>query len=233
MTRWRHLLAVTLGGGAMALAGCVPQAAIVASGPRANGAREAKHVEQDGSAAGAAHSGRQVATLAGGCFWCTEALFEELRGVEKVEPGYSGGAVARPTYEQVCAGRTGHAEAIQITFDPKVISFADLLHIFFTTHDPTTKDRQGADVGTQYRSAVFYHSEEQKREAQQVIKEIDAQRIWPAPIVTEVTAFTAFYPAEEYHRNYFARNPNQGYCRVVIAPKVAKLREKYRDKLKR
>jgi peptide-methionine (S)-S-oxide reductase len=177
--------------------------------------------------------GREIATVAGGCFWCTEAIFTELKGVDKVVSGYSGGHVANPTYRQVCSGGTGHAEAINITFDPSVLSYKDLLRIFFTTHDPTTLNRQGADEGTQYRSAIFYHNQEQRRDAGEVIKEIDAERIWPGKIVTEVTAFTNFYPAEDYHQDYFAQNSNQGYCQVVIAPKVAKFRAKYRDKLKR
>lgn len=177
--------------------------------------------------------GKETATLANGCFWCTEAIFKELKGVEKVEPGYTGGRTPNPTYEQVCSGTTGHAEAVQITFDPKVLSFHDLLAVFFSTHDPTTKDRQGNDVGTQYRSGIFYHDPKQKEVATKVIAEITKERIWPNPIVTEVTEFTRFYAAEAYHRDYFARNPEQGYCRVIIAPKVAKFREKYRDKLKR
>jgi peptide-methionine (S)-S-oxide reductase len=177
--------------------------------------------------------GREVATFAGGCFWCTEAIFTELKGVERVTSGYSGGHVANPTYRQVCNGDTGHAEAINITFDPAVVSYKDLLRIFFTTHDPTTLNQQGADVGTQYRSAVFYHSQEQKRDADEVIKEVESERIWPGKIVTEVTPFTNFYPAEDYHQDYYAQNPSQGYCQVVIAPKVAKFRAKYRDKLKR
>ncbi len=175
----------------------------------------------------------QVATLGGGCFWCTEAVFTELQGVVKVEPGYSGGTVPNPSYKLVCTGTTGHAEVAQITFDPQVLSFADLLRVFFTVHDPTTLNRQGGDVGTQYRSAIFYHDEEQKKAAEQVIKEIEAEKVWHAPIVTEVVPFKAFYPAEDYHYNYFANNPNQPYCRVVIAPKVAKFREHYREKLKR
>lgn len=179
-----------------------------------------------------APAGREIATIAGGCFWCTEAFFVDLKGVEKVVSGYTGGAIPKPTYEQVCNGTTGHAEGIQITFDPQVISFGDLLRIFFTVHDPTTKNRQGADVGTQYRSGVFYHSPEQQQAAQQVIAEIDAAHIWDDPIVTEVTPFTNFYPAEAYHQDYFARNPNQGYCRVVIAPKVTKFRNHYRELLK-
>ena len=180
-----------------------------------------------------APAGKEIATLAGGCFWCTEAIFTELKGVDKVEPGYAGGQVEKPSYEQVCTGTTGHAETIQVTFDPKVVSYHDLLAIFFSTHDPTTLNRQGADVGTQYRSAVFYHSPAQKATAEKVIQEIEKQHLWPNPIVTEVTPFTNFYAAEEYHRDYFARNPGQGYCRVVIAPKVAKFREHYREKLKR
>lgn len=174
----------------------------------------------------------EVATLAGGCFWCLEAVFDDVRGVEHVESGYSGGNVANPTYEQTCSGRTGHAEAIQITFDPRVISFKELLEIFFTIHDPTTLNRQGADVGTQYRSAIFYHDEEQKKVTEQVIQEINAEKIWNGPIVTELKPFTEFYLAEDYHQEYFRKNPYQGYCRVVIAPKVSKFREHYRDKLK-
>jgi peptide-methionine (S)-S-oxide reductase len=177
--------------------------------------------------------GKQVATLAGGCFWCTEAIFDQLKGVESVESGYSGGTVPDPSYKLVCTGTTGHAESVQITFDPEVISFKDLLRIFFTVHDPTTLNRQGADVGTQYRSAIFYHDAEQKREAEEVIKEIEAAKIWNAPIVTEVTPFKNFYPAEDYHQEYFVNNPDQGYCRIVIAPKVAKFREHYRERLKK
>lgn len=177
--------------------------------------------------------GKQVATLAGGCFWCTEAIFDQLKGVESVESGYSGGTVPDPSYKLVCTGTTGHAESVQITFDPEVISFKDLLRIFFTVHDPTTLNRQGADVGTQYRSAIFYHDAEQKREAEEVIKEIEAAKIWNAPIVTEVTPFKNFYPAEDYHQEYFVNNPDQGYCRIVIAPKVAKFREHYLERLKK
>jgi peptide-methionine (S)-S-oxide reductase len=177
--------------------------------------------------------GKEVATIAGGCFWCTEAIFLELRGVERVVSGYSGGHVENPTYEQVCTGQTGHAEAIQITYDPKVISFENILRVFFTTHDPTTLNRQGADVGTQYRSAVFYHNEGQKRAAEAVIKEITDERIWKSPIVTEVTAFRNFYLAEEYHQNYYAHNSSQPYCRLVIEPKVAKFRQRYQSLLKR
>lgn len=173
----------------------------------------------------------QTATLAGGCFWCTEAIFSQLRGVRSVLPGYSGGSVPSPSYEQVCSGRTGHAEAIQVAFDPAVISFADLLRIFFSTHDPTTLNRQGHDVGPQYRSAVFYHSPEQRAAAESVIREITTEKLWSRPVVTELTPYTAFYPAEEYHREYFRRNPTQAYCQMVIEPKVAKFRKQYFDRL--
>jgi peptide-methionine (S)-S-oxide reductase len=175
---------------------------------------------------------REVATLAGGCFWCLEAAFQDLKGVENVQSGYAGGRVANPSYEDVCTGTTGHAEVVQITFDPQVVSFEDLLHVYFTIHDPTTLNRQGADVGTQYRSAIFYHSPEQKATAERVIAELLAQKLWDEPVVTELKPLTAFYPAEEYHRDYFRRNPTQGYCRAVIAPKVAKVRKLYFDRLK-
>ena len=175
---------------------------------------------------------REVATLAGGCFWCLEAAFQDLKGVEKVQSGYAGGRVANPSYEDVCTGTTGHAEVVQITFDPTVVSFNDLLHIFFTIHDPTTLNRQGGDVGTQYRSGVFYHTPEQKTVTEQVIRELEAEHVWDDPIVTEVKPLEAFYPAEEYHHDYYRRNPNQGYCRAVIAPKVAKVRKLYFDRLK-
>jgi len=174
----------------------------------------------------------ELATLGGGCFWCSEAIFTELIGVEKVESGYSGGTVPNPTYEQVCAGRTGHAEVVQITFDPNVISFKELLQIFLTMHDPTTLNRQGADVGTQYRSIILYHSDEQKAVAARVIKEIEAAKVWDRPIVTEVKPFEEFYRAEDYHQEYFKRNGGQAYCQIVIAPKVAKLRKQYRDRLR-
>jgi len=177
--------------------------------------------------------GREIATVAGGCFWCVEAIFEDLRGVESVMPGYAGGHVANPTYEQVCTGTTGHAEAIQIIFDPKALSYGDLLRIFLATHDPTTLNRQGADVGTQYRSAIFTHSDAQAKAAREAIAEVTREKLYKNPIVTEVKPFTNFYPAEEYHRDYFARNPQQAYCRAVIAPKVAKFRAKYSDRLKR
>jgi peptide-methionine (S)-S-oxide reductase len=176
---------------------------------------------------------KEVATLAGGCFWCLEAVYDQLRGVADVVSGYSGGRVKNPSYKEVCAGTTGHAEVVQVTFDPTEITFREILQVFFTIHDPTTLNRQGADVGTQYRSAIFYHSPEQKATAEQVIREIDAAKIWPAPIVTEVAPFTEFYPAEEYHQDYFARNPTQGYCSFVIAPKVAKFRKQYLSRLKK
>jgi len=171
--------------------------------------------------------------LAGGCFWCLEAVFDELKGVEDVVSGYSGGSVANPSYELVCSGTTGHAEVVQIVFDPKVISFRQLLQVFFSIHDPTTPNRQGSDVGTQYRSAVFYHTPEQKTIAEQVIMEFEAAHVWDAPVVTELKPFEAFYPAEDYHQEYFKRNPNQPYCRVAIAPKVAKFRKQYLDRLRR
>ncbi len=175
----------------------------------------------------------QLATLAGGCFWCIEAVFDDLNGVLSVESGYSGGVAPNPTYQQVCAGTTGHAEVAQIAFDPNVISYRDLLRVFFTVHDPTTLNRQGNDVGTQYRSAIFYHDDEQKKIAEQVVQEITAEKIWSNPIVTEVTPFKEFYKAEDYHQEYFANNPNQPYCQMVVAPKVAKFRAHYRDQLKK
>jgi peptide-methionine (S)-S-oxide reductase len=177
--------------------------------------------------------GKEVATLAGGCFWCLEAVYDQLRGVDDVVSGYAGGRVRNPSYQAVCAGTTGHAEVVQVTFDPAVVSFREILEVFFTVHDPTTLNRQGADVGTQYRSAIFCHSPEQKATAEQVIREIDAAKIWPAPIVTEVAPFAEFYPAEDYHQEYFARNPSQGYCTFVIAPKVAKFRKQYLSRLKK
>ncbi len=175
----------------------------------------------------------EVATLAGGCFWCLEAIFNDLQGVERVVSAYSGGHVPHPTYRQVCDDTTGHAEVVQITFDPAVISYRDLLQVFFTVHDPTTLNRQGADAGRQYRSAIFYHSPEQKATAEQVIREVRAASLWDGSIVTEVTPLQAFYPAEEYHQRYFERNPGAGYCRAVIAPKVAKFRKQYLSRLKK
>jgi peptide-methionine (S)-S-oxide reductase len=174
----------------------------------------------------------EVITIGGGCFWCTEAVFEQLKGVEKVESGYSGGTVPNPTYEQVCTGDTGHAEVSQITFDPKVVSLKVILEVFFTVHDPTTLDRQGNDVGTQYRSAIFYRNDDQKAVAKQVIKEIAAAKIWDGQIVTQLSPFKAFYKAEDYHQEYFKLHGKQPYCQMVIAPKVAKFRQHFRDKLK-
>jgi len=175
----------------------------------------------------------QIATLAGGCFWCLEAVFDELNGVVSVESGYSGGHVDNPSYKAVCTGTTGHAEVVQVTFDPSVLTYRDLLTVFFTIHDPTTLNRQGADVGTQYRSAIFYHDDEQKRVAEDVIREIDAQKLWPNPIVTEVAKLAKFYMAEDYHQEYFSNNPNQPYCMAVVAPKVVKFRKHFVARLKK
>jgi peptide-methionine (S)-S-oxide reductase len=175
----------------------------------------------------------ETATLAAGCFWCIEAVFDDLKGVENVVSGYSGGHTENPTYREVCDETTGHAEVAQIKFDPKVISFKDLLRVFFSVHDPTTLNRQGNDVGTQYRSAIFYHNDEQKRDAEEVIKEITDEGIYDNPIVTEVTPLEKFWPAENYHQEYFANNPNQPYCTAVVAPKVRKFRAKFADLLKK
>src|SRR5690348_11680102 len=173
-----------------------------------------------------------TATLAGGCFWCTEAVFNRLKGVTSVVPGYAASKVANPSYEAVCSGRTGAAEAIQITYDPSVISYDKLLDIFWHLHDPTTLNRQGHDIGTQYRSAIFYHSPEQKAAAEALIRELTQARRWPNPIVTEVAPFTVFYKAEPYHQEYFAHNPYVPYCQAVVGPKVAKFRKQYRERLK-
>lgn len=178
-------------------------------------------------------SNMETATLAAGCFWCVEAVFDDLKGVEDVVSGYSGGHVENPTYREVCDGTTGHAEVIQIRFDPEVISFKEILQVFFSVHDPTTLNRQGYDTGTQYRSAIFYHSDEQKRVAEETIAEVDAEKIYDAPIVTEVTPFDKFYIAENYHQEYFANNPSAPYCAAVVAPKVAKFRQKFVSKLKK
>ena len=175
----------------------------------------------------------EVATLAGGCFWCLEAVYDQLNGVLDVVSGYSGGQVVDPSYKAVCTGKTGHAECAQLTFDPSVISYREILEVFFTIHDPTTLNRQGADVGTQYRSAIFFHSPEQKATAEQVIHELELENMWGKPIVTGITPLSLFYPAEDYHQEYFQRNPYAGYCTAVIAPKVAKFRNKYLEKLKR
>ena len=175
---------------------------------------------------------KETATLGGGCFWCLESVFEQLRGVERVESGYAGGTVANPSYTQVCTGATGHAEVVQITFDPRVISFAELLDVFFDIHDPTTLNRQGADVGTQYRSVIFYHSPEQRRLAEEKIAALNQSDAWGAPLVTQLVPFETFYRAEDYHQGYFRNNPSQGYCQVVIAPKVAKFRKQFAARLK-
>ena len=174
----------------------------------------------------------ETATLAGGCFWCLEAVFEQIEGVERVESGYSGGKRPNPTYEQVCTGTSGHAEVVQVTFDPARFSFREVLEIFFAFHDPTTLNRQGPDAGTQYRSAIFHHSLEQRATAEQVIAALTESGTFDEPVVTELTPFTAFYKAEGYHQGYFRQNPNQPYCRAIVAPKVAKLREKYLSRLK-
>lgn len=174
----------------------------------------------------------ETATLGGGCFWCSEAVFDDLQGVLEVESGYAGGHAENPTYQEVCTGSTGHAEVIQVKFDPAEISFKEILQVFFATHDPTTLNRQGNDIGTQYRSAIFYHSEEQRQIAEEVIKEISDEEIFDDEIVTEVTEFTNYYPAENYHQEYFANNPNQPYCAAVVSPKVSKFRQKFAHRLK-
>lgn len=173
------------------------------------------------------------ATLAGGCFWCLEALFDDVEGVRDVVSGYSGGHVPDPSYREVCTGRTGHAEVVQVDFDPEVLSYRELLELFFTIHDPTTLDRQGPDVGTQYRSAIFTHSPEQEETARTVVEDLEREGLWDAPIVTQIVPFEAFYPAEEYHQEFFRRNPDQAYCRAIVAPKVAKFRKQHLERLKR
>lgn len=175
----------------------------------------------------------ETATLGAGCFWCVEAIFDDLKGVEDVVSGYSGGRRENPTYQQICTGATGHAEVVQLKFNPQEIDFRDILRVFFTVHDPTTLNRQGGDIGTQYRSAIFYHSPEQKQIAHEVIEEITAERLYDNPIVTEIAEFTNFYPAEDYHQEYFANNPTQPYCAAVVAPKVRKFRGKFADRLKK
>jgi peptide-methionine (S)-S-oxide reductase len=235
---------VGLVGGLVTGCGLAPSEAHEGGGAEAQSGREDNSKDKRKAMTTAANSGaapaavqtppgREVATLGAGCFWCVEAIFLELKGVDKVVSGYAGGDVPNPTYEAVCTGTTGHAEVVQITFDPKVIAFADILRVFFTTHDPTTLNQQGADVGTQYRSAIFYHSAAQKAAAEQVMKQVREERIWRNRIVTEVTPYRNFYAAEAYHQNYYAQNQNAGYCRVVIEPKVRKFREKYRALLKK
>jgi peptide-methionine (S)-S-oxide reductase len=188
---------------------------------------------QETSAAVQAPPGREMATLAGGCFWCLEAVYDRLKGVESVESGYTGGPRPNPSYESVCSGATGHAEAVRITFDPATVGYRDLLEVFFVIHDPTTLNRQGNDVGTQYRSAIFYHSLEQKAAAEEVIASLQPKGFWKHPIVTEVAPAGPFYPAEDYHREYFDRNPSQPYCAFVVEPKLAKFRKHFLDRLKR
>ena len=174
----------------------------------------------------------ETATLGAGCFWCVEAVFDDLKGVEDVVSGYSGGQTENPTYRQVCDGTTGHAEVAEIRFDPSVISFKDILRVFFSVHDPTTMNRQGADIGTQYRSAIFYHNDDQKRDAEEIVKEITDEAVYDDPIVTEIVPFEKFWPAEDYHQEYFANNPNVPYCAAVVSPKVKKFRQKFSDRLK-
>ena len=176
---------------------------------------------------------KEKATLGAGCFWCVEAIYDQLQGVESVVSGYTGGHDKSPTYNEVCTGNTGHAEVCEITYDADVISFGEILAVFWSVHNPTTLNRQGADVGTQYRSAIFYHDEEQKRIAQEQIKLIGEQKLYPDPIVTEITAISKFYPAEDYHQEYFANNPNQSYCRMVVGPKVEKFQKLFKDQLKK
>jgi peptide-methionine (S)-S-oxide reductase len=177
--------------------------------------------------------GKELATLGGGCFWCLEAVYSELKGVEQLVSGYAGGTVPNPTYEQICEEDTGHAEVVQITFDPREISYKELLQVFFTIHDPTTVNRQGPDVGPQYRSAIFYHNPEQQRIAEDTIRELTTARVWDSPIVTEIVPLEVFYPAEDYHQQYFERNPTWPYCQFVVVPKVMKARKVFADKLKR
>jgi len=177
-------------------------------------------------------AGGEVATLAGGCFWCLEAVYDELKGVESVESGYMNGHILNPTYQEICYGNTGHAEAVRISFDPEVISFRELLEVFFTIHDPTTLNRQGNDVGTQYRSAIFYQSPEQEAVAREIIRQLEEERVFDRPIVTEVTAARHFYVAEAYHQEFYARNPEQGYCQFIVAPKLAKFRKVFAEKWK-
>jgi peptide-methionine (S)-S-oxide reductase len=193
--------------------------------------RQEQHIDQTPGAT-TAKTGLEVATFGGGCFWCLEAVYTMLKGVVSVVSGYAGGKVSNPTYREVCNGTTGHAEVVQVTFDPQVISFKDLVDVFFTIHDPTTPNRQGADVGTQYRSAIFFHSPAQREIAEAAITALNDAQVWKNAIVTEVTPYSDFYRAENYHQDYYASNPNQPYCRVVVAPKVAKARQYFLEKLK-
>jgi len=174
----------------------------------------------------------EVATLAGGCFWCIEGVFREVNGVENVVSGYTGGTTVNPTYEQVCTGKTGHAESVQVSYNPSKLSYREILEIFFSVHDPTTLNRQGADVGTQYRSAIFYHNEQQKRVAEELIRELGKANLWDKPIVTQIVPLETFYPAEDYHQEYFSRHPEQAYCQMVISPKISKFRKQWKEHLK-
>ena len=178
-------------------------------------------------------SQQEIATLGGGCFWCLEAVYNEMEGVQSASSGYMGGQVANPDYRSVCSGTTGHVEVVQVTFDPAVTSYREILEVFFAIHDPTTRDRQGNDVGSQYRSVIFYHNDEQRKTAEETIRDLQAEAIWPRAIVTDVRAAETFYPAEDYHQNYFRNNPGQGYCAFVVAPKVAKFRQKFAQKMRR
>jgi peptide-methionine (S)-S-oxide reductase len=214
----------------LSIAGCgtrVPSDGDAVSGePSSSWAKEAARRPAEGKME------LKLATFGNGCFWCTEAIFQRLNGVEKALPGYSGGHVDNPTYEQVCTGATGHAESIQISYDPAKVSYDELLEVFWKTHDPTTRNRQGNDVGPQYRSVVFYHDEEQKKLAEAYKRKLEAERIWSRPIVTEIKPFAKFWPAEDYHRNYYNNNPSKGYCSVVITPKIEKFRKIFKDRLK-
>jgi peptide-methionine (S)-S-oxide reductase len=195
--------------------------------------KDTRSMNQSPNAPTVSPAAKEVITLGGGCFWCIEAVFNELQGVEVVESGYSGGTVAHPTYRQVCTGSTAHAEVVQITFDPETISLKEILEVFFTVHDPTTLNRQGPDTGTQYRSVIFYRDQSQKSTAEEVIREIENSRLWNSPLLTELTPFSIYYRAEDYHQEYYKTNPEQMYCRLLISPKITKFREHYRAKLKK
>lgn len=201
----------------------------ISCGQKANNQKDSKKMNQEKVNL----DGAEVITFGAGCFWCVEAVFQQLDGVLKVESGYSGGMVKNPSYREVCTGQTGHAEVCQITYDPKKISFEELLEVFWKTHDPTTLNRQGADSGTQYRSAIFYHNEEQKKQAEEWKAKLNAERVFPNPIVTEITAFTNFYPAEDYHKDYYLLNGHEPYCQIVIKPKLDKFHKAFKEKLKK
>jgi peptide-methionine (S)-S-oxide reductase len=224
----RTKLALTLA--AIAIAGSFFLAMVVAEVPDTSNSTEHTMPRPDNSQP-SDNANLETATFASGCFWCSDAVFQQLRGVKSLVSGYSGGLAENPTYEQVCSGTTGYAEAIQVTFDPAVISYSDLLQVFWQTHDPTTLNRQGNDIGTQYRSAVFYHSEEQHKQAEEYKQQLDGSKTFGGPIVTEITQFTNFIPAEKYHQDYYQQNPNQGYCQYVIRPKVEKFRKQFANLL--